>query len=160
MEQLQLSQPFLTGEVFQLSDHCCGLLWTLLSGLQQVHICPVLRALDLDARLLGGSHQGRVEGQNPLPCPAVHTAGDAAQVMVGLLGCKCTLPVHVQLFIHQYSQVLLSRAALNLFIPQPLLTVEVTLTHVQDPAFGLVEAHEVHMGPLLELFQVPLDGGH
>ena len=27
-EQPQLSQPFLTGEVFHPSDHCCGLLWT------------------------------------------------------------------------------------------------------------------------------------
>jgi len=28
---------------------------------------------------------------------------------------------------------------------------------VQDPARGLVEPHEVHMGPLLELVKVPLD---
>jgi len=27
-EQPQLSQPFLTGEVLQPSDHLCGLLWT------------------------------------------------------------------------------------------------------------------------------------
>jgi len=33
-----------------------------------------------------------------------------------------------------------------------------TLTQVQDPALGLVEPHEVHTGPLLELVQVPLDG--
>ena len=31
-------------------------------------------------------------------------------------------------------------------------------TQVQDLAFGFVEPHEVHMGPLLELVQVPLDG--
>jgi len=29
---------------------------------------------------------------------------------------------------------------------------------VQDLALGLVEPHEVHTGPLLELVQVPLDG--
>jgi len=29
---------------------------------------------------------------------------------------------------------------------------------MQDPALGLVEPHEVHMGPLLKLVQVPLDG--
>ncbi|KAK4822534.1 hypothetical protein QYF61_015540 [Mycteria americana] len=64
----------------------------------------------------------------------------------------------LQLFIHQYPQVLLCRAALNPFIPQPVLTRGVPPTHVQDPALGLVEPHEVHTGPLLELVQVPLDG--
>jgi len=64
---------------------------------------------------------------------------------------------HVQLFIHQYLQVLLGRAALKLFIPQPLLIVGVVLTQVQDLALGLIEPHEVHTGPLLELVQVPLD---
>jgi len=29
---------------------------------------------------------------------------------------------------------------------------------VQDFALGLVEPHEVHTGPLLQLVQVPLDG--
>jgi len=29
---------------------------------------------------------------------------------------------------------------------------------VQDLALGLVEPHEVHVGPLLQLVQVPLDG--
>jgi len=78
--------------------------------------------------------------------------------MVGLLGCQRTLLGHVQFFIHQYPQVLLSRAALNPFVPWSLLILGVALTHVQDPALGLVEAQEVHMGPLLELAQVPLDG--
>ena len=55
---------------------------------------------------------------------------------------------HVQLFIHQHPQVLLGGAVLN------PLTLGVAPTH----ALGLVEPHEVHMGPLLELVQVPLDG--
>ncbi|KAK4822266.1 hypothetical protein QYF61_012105 [Mycteria americana] len=42
--------------------------------------------------------------------------------------------------------------------PKPVLIPGVALTHVQDLALGLVEPHEVHMGPLLELVQVPLDG--
>ncbi|PKU33266.1 hypothetical protein llap_16430 [Limosa lapponica baueri] len=33
----------------------------------------------------------------------------------------------------------------------------VALTQVQDPAFGIVEPHEVHTGPLLQPVQVPLD---
>ena len=78
--------------------------------------------------------------------------------MVGLLGCERTLPAHVQLFIHQYLQVLLRRAALNLFIPQPVLILGVASTQVQDLALGLVEPHEVHTGPLLKLIQVPVDG--
>jgi len=45
--------------------------------------------------------------------------------MVGLLGCKSTLVAHVQLFIHQYPQVLLRRAYLKPFIHQPVLIVTV-----------------------------------
>ena len=77
--------------------------------------------------------------------------------MVGLLGCERTLPHHIQLFIHQYPQVLLGRAALNPFILQPVLILGVASTQLQDFALGLVEPHEVHMGPLLELVHVPLN---
>jgi len=92
-----------------------------------------------------GSHQSRAEGQNPLPRPAGHTPFDAAQGMVGLLGCKRTLPAHVQLFIYHCPQVLLVRAALKSFIPQPVLILEVALVQGQDPALGLVEPLEVHI---------------
>jgi len=68
------------------------------------------------------------------------------------------LMAHVQLFIHQYPQVLLSRAALNPFIPQPVLIARVAPTHEQGLALGLVDPHEVRTGPLLQLVQVPLDG--
>ncbi|KAK4820477.1 LOW QUALITY PROTEIN: hypothetical protein QYF61_027938, partial [Mycteria americana] len=74
---------------------------------------------------------------------------------VALLGCECTLLAHVQLFVHQYPQVLFCRAALNHIIPQPVLKPRIAPT--QDPALGLVEPHEVHAGPLLQLVQVPLD---
>ena len=75
-----------------------------------------------------------------------------------VVGCKHTLSAHVQLFTHQHPQVLLGRVALNPFILQPVLIVGVALTQVQDLALGLVEPHEVHVGPLLEFVQVPLDG--
>jgi len=65
---------------------------------------------------------------------------------------------HFQLFIHQYPQVLLGRADLNPFIPQPVLIPGVAPTQMQDLALGLVEPHDVHTGPLTELVQVPLDG--
>ncbi|KAK4833105.1 LOW QUALITY PROTEIN: hypothetical protein QYF61_027771 [Mycteria americana] len=151
-EQPQLSQPVPRGEVLQPSDHFLG---PPLDPLQQLHVLLVLRAPELDAVLQVRSHQSRVEGQNHLPQPAGHAALDAAQDMVGLLGCKRTLLAHVQLFIHQCPQVLLCRAALNHIIPQPVLKLMIALT--QDPALGLVEPHEVHTGPLLQLVQVPLD---
>jgi len=128
------------------------------SVLQHLHVLLVLRAPELDSGLQVGSHQSRAEGQNPLPQPAGHAAFGATQDTVGLLGCERTLLARVQLFIHQYPQILLGRAALNPFIRQPAPIPGVTLTHVQDLAPGLVEPHEVHMGLLLELVKVPLDG--
>ncbi|KAK4831208.1 hypothetical protein QYF61_016045 [Mycteria americana] len=135
------------GKVFHPPDHFCGPPPDLL---QQVHVFPVLRVPELDSVLQVGSHQSGVEGQNHLPQPAGHASFDAAQGTVGLLGCERTLPVHVQLFIHQYPHVLLGRAALNPIIPQPVLILGVAPTQVQDPALGLVQPHEVHTGPLLE----------
>ncbi|KAK4825808.1 hypothetical protein QYF61_002413 [Mycteria americana] len=129
---LQAEQPQLSQPVFtaQVLQPSDHFCGPPLDSLQQVHVFPVLRAPELDAVL-----QPRIR-----------------------LGCKRTLLAHVQLFIHQYPQVLVFRAALNPFIPQPVLMVGVALTQVQDPALGLVEPPEVHMGPLLQLVQVPLDG--
>ncbi|KAK4832829.1 hypothetical protein QYF61_025817, partial [Mycteria americana] len=67
-------------------------------------------------------------------------------------------PVPVFHHPHVCPQVLLHSATLNPIIPQPVLILEVTLTQVQDPTLGLVVPHEVHVGPLLELVHVPLDG--
>ncbi|KAK4828848.1 LOW QUALITY PROTEIN: hypothetical protein QYF61_000905 [Mycteria americana] len=151
-EQSQLSQPVLVGEVLQPSDHSLG---PPLDQLQQVHVLLVLKTPELDAVLQVGSHQSRVEGQNHLPRPAGHAAFDAAQDTVGLLGCERTLLAHVQLFIHLCPQVLFHRAALDHIIAQCVLKVRIALT--QEPALGLVEPHEVHRDPLLQLVQVPLD---
>ena len=78
--------------------------------------------------------------------------------MVGLLGCERTLLAHAQLFVHQYPQVLLCRAALNLFTPQPVLMLGIDPTQVQDFILGLVEPRKFNTGPLLKLVQVPLNG--
>ncbi|GAB0179940.1 hypothetical protein GRJ2_000459300 [Grus japonensis] len=43
-------------------------------------------------------------------------------------------------------------------IKRGVLIPEVAPTHVQDPALGLVEPHEVHVGPLLKLVLALLDG--
>jgi len=141
--------------MLQPLDHLCG---PPLDLLQQFHVLLVLRAPELDAGLQVDSHQSGVEGQNQLPRPAGHTSLDAAQDMVGLLGCECILVAHVQLFIRQYPQVLSGRAALDTFIPQSVLVPGITPTSVQDLAPGLVKPHEVHTGPLLKLVRVPLDG--
>jgi len=76
---------------------------------------PVLRAPELDAELQLGSHQSRVEGQNHLHGPAGHTSLDAVQDTVGLLGCKRTLPDHVDLLINSnsFSSGLLSIATVS-----------------------------------------------
>jgi len=87
-EQPQHSQPFLTGKVFHPSDHLRG---PPVDPLQQVHVLLVLGAPERDTGLQVGSHQSRAEGQNHLPRPAGHTAFDAAQDTVGLLGFKRTL---------------------------------------------------------------------
>ncbi|KAK4824261.1 hypothetical protein QYF61_012527 [Mycteria americana] len=78
--------------------------------------------------------------------------------MVGFRGCKCTFLGHVELLINQHSQVFLLRAALNPFSAQPVFVLEIAPTRVQDLALGLVELHEVCMGPLLKPVKVPLDG--
>ena len=112
--------------------------------------------LDLDTVLQVGSHENRVEGENPLPRPAGHISPDAAQDTVGFLGCERTLLAHSQFSIHQQRQVLL-RAILNPLISQPVFVLGIAPTHVQDLALGLVELHEVCTGPPLQPIQVPLD---
>jgi len=95
--------------------------------------------------------------KNHLLQPAGYTSLDTAWDKIDFRSCRCTWPAHVQFFIYQYPQVLLFRAALNSFIPQSALILGIALTQVQDLEPGLVEPHEVHMGPLLKLVKVPLD---
>jgi len=80
--------------------------------------------------------------------------------MVGLLGCEHIFLAHVQFLAHQYPHFLLGRAAVNPFILQPVLMLRVAPARVQDLALGLVELCEVHVGPLLKPFRVPLGCVH
>lgn len=48
-----------------------------------------------------------------------------------------------------------ARPAFHPSVPQPVLIPGIALTQVEDPACGLVELHEDHMGPFLDLLQVP-----
>jgi len=79
----------------------------------------------------------------------------AAQDMIGLLGCKHTLPAHIQFHTHHYPRVLLRRAALTLFIPLSVLILGIVPAQVQDLVPGLGELHEVCTGPLLMPVETP-----
>ena len=59
-----------------------------------------LRVPHLDTVFQKRPHEGRVEGDNPLPLPAGHPSFYAAQDTFSCLGCKHTLLPHIQLFIH------------------------------------------------------------
>jgi len=106
----------------------------------------------------GGSHQSGAEGQNPLPRPSDHSAFAAAQDIVGLLVCECTVLSHVELLFNQHPQALLGRAALNPFSAQSVFVIVISPTQDQDLALGPVELHEVRTGLPLKPVQVPLDG--
>lgn len=90
--------------------------------------------------------------------PAGHASLDTALDIVGLLGYECAFPAYVQLFIHPYPQVLLCRAALNLFILQSVLMLEIApLTQVRVALQVALEANRnnfmILMGPFWpELF--------
>ena len=91
--------------------------------------------------------------ENHLP----HFSVDAVQDTVRLLGYKCTMLAHAQLFISQDPEVLPCRAAFGEFF-QPVHTSGITLTQVQHFVLGLVEPREVHVAPLFKTVQVSLDG--
>ena len=154
-EQPQLSQSFLIAEMLQLSDHSCGLPLDLP---QQLHVFPVLRAPEMDTGLQVGSHQSRVEGKNQPPRPAGHSSFVGAQNTVGLLSCKHMFSGHVQLFIHQYCQVLLGSTALNPFIPLSVFILGISPDQVQDLALGFPELHEICMGTPFKPIKVSPNG--
>lgn len=122
--------------------------------LQKVHVLPVLGIPGVDAVFQVGSQQST--GLKSPPSPAAHTALDAAQVASGLLGCECTLPAHVQPLIQQHPHILLGRAALEMFIPQPLLIPGVAQPRCSTLHLALLKPHVFHMAPLLRLVQVTL----
>ncbi|KAK4832304.1 LOW QUALITY PROTEIN: hypothetical protein QYF61_021703, partial [Mycteria americana] len=99
-----------------------------LDPLQQLHVLLALRAPELDAVLQVGPGYGWPSGLRAY--------------IVG----SC-LAFHPSALFH--------RATLDHITPQPVLILGFAPT--QDPELGLVEPHEVHMSPLLQLVQVPLD---
>lgn len=66
-----------------------------------------------------------MEGRNPLPFLACHTAFDTAQDVVGFLGYLCIFLAHIELPAHQHYESLLPRAALDPFLAQPVFVVQI-----------------------------------
>ncbi|KAJ7407639.1 hypothetical protein WISP_125504 [Willisornis vidua] len=114
------------------------------------------RTPNLDTALQMGSLDARAKGQNPLPQPAGHSAFDESQDADDILDYEHALPSHVQLFIH--SQILLCRDGLNDNFSHSVLISGIVLTQVKHLALGLVDPHEIVMGPSIKFVQVLLDG--
>ena len=77
--------------------------------LQQLHVISCAGGPRIGHSTPGGASQE----QNHLPQPACHYSFDGTQGMVGLLGCMCTLPAHVESFINRHPESLLLRAAVK-----------------------------------------------
>ena len=101
-------------------------------------------------------HQCRAQGQDHLPAPAGHTIPDTSQDANGLLGHLGTLLAHVQPPVNQHPKVLFHQAAFQSLLPKPVALHGVVVTQVQEPAFGLVEAHTVGLDPLIQAVHIPL----
>lgn len=116
-EQFQLSDS-VTGEVLHPSNNPCG---------PPPDLIQLIYAFNVGGPRAGCSTH--VGSQWPF---------DAAQGMVATLGCKCSLLGHVPPFTCQRPQVL-GRAALHLFLPQPLLVLGVASAQVKHLALSLVK---------------------
>ena len=132
--------------MFHPLDHFCG---PSLDALQQLHVSPALRTPHLYAVLQMRPHQRRAEGQDHLPWAAGHTSSNAdsgyswfSRLWGHIAGsCSASHP--------PTSPGLLQQSCTQFFISQLVFVVDVALIQVQHFAFGFVETHEVHLGPLL-----------
>ncbi|NXY47112.1 GKAP1 protein, partial [Ceuthmochares aereus] len=71
-------------------------------------LAVTLKSFQLDNNLVlqMRSYRSGIEGQSHLPQCAGNASFDAAQDMVGLLSCRCTLLAHIELLINQHLQEL------------------------------------------------------
>ena len=77
--------------------------------------------------------------------------------MVGFLDCKHLSLAHVQLAIHEYPQVLFSRAVHFPYIPQLVLLVGAATAQVIDLARSFAEPCDVLLYPVLKVGYISLD---
>ncbi|PKU46776.1 hypothetical protein llap_2935 [Limosa lapponica baueri] len=103
------------------------------------------------SRILGCITRSRLDSHNSL---SLSSLGEMLQPsdhlhcpLLDLFQQIDVLPVLRTTELYTVLQVLLLRAALQPFSAQPVFVPGIALTQVQDLALGLVELHEVHMGP-------------
>lgn len=116
--------------------HSSAELWSYLwpsSGLTPASPSPFYTEdLKLGRSMPGGLYEGRVKGKNHIPPPAGHISFGVAQDVIGFLGCKCTLPVHAEHFVHHHTQGFHLKATVNQFSAHTLFVLGIALTHIQD----------------------------
>jgi len=101
-KQPEFLQSLLIGHTLQaLHKPCCP----SLDLLQYLNVLSLLRCPKLNTVLEVRPHQCRVQGQDDFPSPAQHTIPDTSQDATGLLGHVGTLLAHIQLTVHQYTEV-------------------------------------------------------
>lgn len=103
-----------------------------------------------------GFLESRVDGDNRFPCPAGHACFHAAQGRIGLLGCRCLLLTHVQVFIHKNPQVLLCSQRVHSSVCADVCTSHLALlSSVRFYASPLLQsAQPLWMHPFLLLYQL------
>jgi len=109
-------------------------------------------APEVESGFPGQSHQSGVEGQNPLP--GLAALGMQPRVRLAF----CAASAHGEL-LSSFPSPSPSRQGCSASLHPPACTDR---RRCRDPSAGLalplVEPHEVHTGPALQLVQVPLDG--
>lgn len=126
--------------------------WIPLDLLHYVHLLLQSCMQHCMRGLLGVQESGRITPSTCCLCCFGCSPGQG-----GFLVCEHTLTGHGKLCMHQIPQVLVPRAALNPFPTQPVLVLDIALTHVQHLALGLVELDDVCTVPPLRPAKVPLD---
>lgn len=126
VEQPQLSQSVLIGDVFHPLEHLCPSSVCAPTG-------PCLSCTEDST--VGCSTPGKVSPAQSKRAGSPPTflwmqPRTWFQNMVGFLSCEGTLQDHIQLAIHQHSQVFFGVATLNPFLPQLVLIVEVVMIQV------------------------------
>lgn len=96
----------------------------------------------------GVSYQSREAEPPPLPCWPC--CSGCSPGYVWLSGMWAHIAVSCSAFHPAVPSALLSRFALNAFIPQHALTPGAALTQVQELPLGLVKLHEIHTEALLQ----------
>jgi len=132
-EQNQVAQPFHIREVLQALYHLHG---PLLDSFQEISVFFVPRSPDLDTILQVRPDQSRAEEQDHLPSPAGHTPFNALQDPIGLLGHQDTLLAHDHPVVHLDPWVPHCRTPLQQVMFQPVLTLAVIPSQVQDSTFA------------------------